>query len=129
STSINQDRCGGGIGNCRPNRIADGNLPASQRDPQQWFDTLAFRPQPLNTLGTAGRDILIGPGINDFDVSFGKYTRISESHQIRFQADFFNIWNHPNFDFPQRVIDVPGFGRILTAKDPRLVQFSLKYSF
>lgn len=129
SVSIAQDRCGGGIGNCRPNRIADGNLPASQRDPQHWFDTSAFVPQPLNTLGTSGRDILWGPGIDEFDVSFGKYTKISENQQIRFQTDFFNFANHPIFDFPQRVIDAGGFGQIFTARDPRLVQFSLKYSF
>jgi hypothetical protein len=48
---------------------------------------------------------------------------------LRFDTDFFNATNHPNFDFPLRFLVAPGFGKILSSKQPRLIQFGLKYIF
>ena len=71
------------------------------------------------------------------DVSFLKHFKIGERQEVRFAADFFNLWNHTNFADPS-VTDVQSylasgyssFGKILgTNGNPRLIQFSLRWAF
>ena len=88
---------GAGV-NPHPFRISDGNLPASQRSIDRWFDTAAFPLPARFTLGNSGRNIIIGPGLNNFDISVFKNTRISESQRIEFRAEFFNGFNHRTSD-------------------------------
>jgi Carboxypeptidase regulatory-like domain/TonB dependent receptor-like, beta-barrel/TonB-dependent Receptor Plug Domain len=60
-------------------------------------------PQCFNLRGNAGRNILIGPGIQELDFSVFKNNyirRISENFNIQFRAEFFNILNHANFGDP-----------------------------
>jgi hypothetical protein len=72
------------------------------------------------------------------DFSLLKNIRINERHQLQFRTEFFNLFNHPNFDFPERICTVTttpagpactGFGSISAARDPRILQFGLKYQF
>ncbi len=106
----------------------------------------AFTPAPLlyptqcqsdpNYCGTGfgdlGRNIYRGPHEQNWDASLIKYFKINERQEIRFTADFFNIWNHANFANPA-VTDVEAgssFGKILNSEgNPRLIQFSLRYAF
>lgn len=99
----------------------------------------------LNLRGNAGRNILIGPGLSNLDFSLIKNTsikRISESFNVQFRAEIFNILNHPNFappPFPNNtdVFDstgVPlgppnGVAGVLTTTttDSRQIQFALKF--
>ncbi len=87
--------------------------------------------------GDLGRNIYHGPFQQNWDVSFLKHFKIGERQDIRFAADFFNLWNHTNFADPT-VTDIetysPGggspFGKILgTNGNPRLIQFSLRWAF
>jgi hypothetical protein len=74
--------------------------------------------------GNAGRNILPGPGLEDFDFSVIKNThvkRISESFLVQFRAEFFNLFNRSNFLPPtdnETIMDpsIPGFG--ITPADP-----------
>ena len=52
------------------------------------------------TYGSLGRNTFSGPGLNDFDMSFVKSQQISRDWHLRLRAEFFNIWNHPNFANP-----------------------------
>ena len=57
----------------------------------------------FNKRGSAGRNILIGPGLSNLDFSVFKNNpvkRISESFNVQFRAEFFNILNHANFAVP-----------------------------
>ena len=59
--------------------------------------------QCFNIRGNAGRNIVIGPGLTDFDFSLFKNNyvrRISENFNIQFRAELFNVLNHPNFAPP-----------------------------
>lgn len=61
-------------------------------------------PNPINRMGNAGRNTLIGPSQAVFDMSFFKNNyvrRISETFNIQLRAEIFNIFNHPNFRPPQ----------------------------
>ena len=72
-------------------------------NPKQWFNPLMFTPGPVGYLGTAGRDMLRGPHLSEFDLSVNKDTAahfLGEAGQVEFRAEFFNIFNHPNFGMP-----------------------------
>jgi hypothetical protein len=56
-----------------------------------------------NLLGDAGRNSIIGPRIVNFDMSLVKnthVTRISETFNVQFRWEVFNIFNHANFNSP-----------------------------
>ncbi len=114
----------------RPYRIADGNLPASQRTLNRWFDTSAFPLPPLFTIGNAGRNVITGPGYNNFDLAIFKNTHITESQRLELRAEFFNVLNHPNFGLPGGNASTPAtFGVITSALPPRIIQLGVKYYF
>jgi len=81
--------------------------------------------------GTLGRNVFRGPFQQNWDMSLAKSWTVREGQSVRFSADTFNVWNHPVFDKPAITdIENPSFGRIIsTVGTPRLMQFSLRYSF
>jgi Carboxypeptidase regulatory-like domain len=118
----------------RPNLVCDPN--SGPKTPAQWFNTSCFTTPTAGTYGNAGRDIVIGPGLNDFDATFQKNFPIRESIQLQFRADMFDFFNHPNFNQPNRFYEPPpppgttlAFGTITSAQDPRVTQFSLRLAF
>src|SRR5207253_4542892 len=71
-----------------------------------------------------------GPGINNFDVTILKRTNISEFKYVEFRTDFFNLFNHTQFTKPDgNSSDGADFGRVKRVRDPRLVQFAIKFYF
>ncbi len=98
----------------------------------------AFAPAPIvgidrsTGFGNLGRNTFRGPVQQNWDFSAGKSFAVTERQALRITADFFNLFNHPNFANPAFVdIESPSnFGQITsTVGTPRLVQFSAKYSF
>lgn len=86
----------------------------------------------VSGFGNLGRNIYRGPFQQNWDFSIIKNIRLTERQQLRFATDFFNIWNHANFANPVAtdVESVGNFGVITSTKGvPRLIQFSLRYSF
>ena len=81
------------------------------------------------TFGNAGRNIVQGPPLRSANVSLLKEAPIGEDATLQFRAEFFNFFNTPNFGGPNIFFGTPGFGRILTARDGREVQFGLKLLF
>jgi hypothetical protein len=82
--------------------------------------------------GTLGRNIYRGPFEQNWDFSIVKNFHVTERQQVRFTADFFNVWNHPAFSSPAFTdVESPSnFGDIIsTENNPRIMQFSLRYSF
>lgn len=108
--------------------------------PDQWFDPNAFVLGPRNSFGNAGRNIIIGPGVQTFDFSLVKNTaihRISEAFNIQFRAELFNIFNRANFGQPDNTIfadasgKVAGSAGVITSPttSSRQIQFGLKVQF
>lgn len=97
----------------------------------EYFNTAAFRVAADGTFGTAARNSLTGPGIINFDFSIFKNFPISERWgSIQLRSEFFNLFNHPNFLNPVSNVSAGGaFGHIFGARDPRFVQFALKWLF
>jgi hypothetical protein len=95
----------------------------------------------FNLRGNVGRNTLVGPGLTNLDFSVFKNNyirRISESFNVQFRAEFFNILNHANFNVPSlgdgntNMLNgdgtVNGSAGLLTqtTTDPREIQFALK---
>jgi Carboxypeptidase regulatory-like domain len=84
----------------------------------------------LGTLGTAPRTICCGPRISNTDFAVLKTIKLSETRRIDFRAEFFNIFNHTQFFNPDgNTSDGAQFGQVTQARDPRLMQFALKFFF
>jgi len=135
---IPNDQANVGATGQRPNAIANPNRPRRDRDPKQWFDPNAFVLPALYTFGNAGRNTIEGPGVRNFDVSLIKNFRtgfLGESGKIQFRSEFFNIFNHPNFNPPTGgalnartaagAVNASA-GSINSAQDSRQIQFGLK---
>jgi hypothetical protein len=93
-------------------------------------DTTAGGTVPLGGIGNSPRTICCGPGIVNFDISFLKATHLTERVKMEFRAEFFNLFNHAQFLGVQGDISQgTQFGRVTRARDPRQIQFALKFSF
>ncbi len=83
--------------------------------------------------GNSGVGIARGPGQMNWDLSIIKTTRVGGIHEdstLVFRAEFFNAFNHPQFNNPTTATSLPTFGVITsTSVAPRLIQFALKYVF
>jgi Carboxypeptidase regulatory-like domain len=84
---------------------------------------------PLGHIGNSPRAICCGPGIYNTDMSFNKSTKLGERLRMEFRGDIFNIWNHAQFTSVDGLEGDATFGKVLHVRDPRLVQFALKFHF
>jgi hypothetical protein len=115
-----------GFGTQRPNRIADPTLPGMTRTTERFFDTAAFTVAPQFSIGNSSRNPVRGPGYKNFDLAIIKRTNLTETANIEFRTEFFNLTNTPPLGNPNIVLGSAGFGSITSAGDPRVVQFGLK---
>jgi len=124
---ISSDRSNTGQLQDRPNIV--GNPRLDNPDPQLWFNTAAFAIPATGTFGNAGRNILTGPGYSNTDVAVVKRIGFGEARNLELRAEFFNLFNRPNFDLPNAVADSAQFGRIFSAGPARQIQFGTKFTF
>ncbi|MFQ5776592.1 MAG: carboxypeptidase regulatory-like domain-containing protein [Terriglobia bacterium] len=111
----------------RPDLVGNPNGPESI---SQWFNTSAFAIPTTARFGTAGRNLVEGPGVNNWDVSIYKnFVMPSENYRVQFRAEFFNIWNHTQFDAVDGSMTSSTFGQITRARTPRQIQFAIKFMF
>jgi len=96
-----------------------------------FFNPNTFARAPFGVQGNAGRDMLHGPGLNNFDWALMKDTQITESTRIELRFEFYNFFNHTQFSASgiSTNINSINFGRILAAYDPRLIQLAAKFYF
>ncbi len=139
-TNVSNSDCGGTVGfYCsRPNLV--GNHNAAPCIPGTLFNTCAFAPNGvLGTFGDAGRNIIRGPGLQEWDMSLFKIVPVREQMHFEFRAEFFNAFNHVNplFGIPGEISQEPvtlergtsQFGYAAAARAPRQIQFALKFYF
>ena len=136
-----------------PNTVITGRV-------DQWFNPNMFSISPeclgpgltncsstVGQLGTAGRNILSGPPLRNWDFSLRKETKLGflgEAGMLEFRAEFFNIMNHPNFKAPGAQVfhgsygDTTPFSEVPTSGGgqltqmegkPRQIQFALRLRF
>ncbi len=134
----------------RPDLVGDPNkagpvsgnpgcvAPARVHTVANWFNPCAFAFPAAGELGNATRTPLSGPNFVNTDFSVIKQFALPwENMGLNFRAEFFNLFNHPQFATPNAAgglgipdINAPGFGALnSTVRDGRVVQFGLKLTF
>jgi len=115
----------------RPDLV--GNPNHGPRTVSEWLNTGALHQLDptanAGQFGTEGRNVNIGPAYADWDFGTLKNFKVTESKQIQFRAELFNILNRANFHLPDCDISSPTFNHILAASAPRQVQFALKFVY
>jgi hypothetical protein len=80
--------------------------------------------------GNMGGGNFQGPNQYNWDISLAKVIPIKESQSIQFRAEFYNAFNHPEFNIPNINANTATFGQIVSmVASPRVIQFGLKYLF
>jgi hypothetical protein len=117
-----------------PNPSANGTCVAAN------LSGVAFCQPLAGQFGNSGRDILRGPGINNWDLGIGKDFKFTERVAFQFRVEAFNVFNHAQYGFdPFTSTGIgapvgdnpnnPGFGEIQAARPGRIIQFGGKIVF
>jgi hypothetical protein len=114
----------------------NGSLPSGQRTLGEWFNRAAFANPAPGTWGDSGRNILQGPGTKNVDFSVFKNTHLTESTTLQLRAEFFNLFNTPQFDNPGATVGAASIGKVSSTGDEplfqrleRQIQLAAKFSF
>jgi hypothetical protein len=84
----------------------------------------------LATYGTLPRNFFRGPSVVNMDMAVSKTTALyGERLKLEIRADFFNIFNHAEFNNPTTNIASPLFGQITGTAAPRIIQLAARFSF
>ena len=130
------------------------NAPAGADPVHEYFNKAAFAANPVGTFGTIGKGTLRGPSMFGWDMGAFKNISFREGVSLQFRSEFFNIFNHTNFNNPSTSVTSASFGQITqtlanatgTANNngfaglnaapgdplsggPRIIQFALKLLF
>ena len=132
----------GNTSNQRPDLVPGVSLtPAGGSTIAQWLNPAAFVAPAKFTFGDTPRDFARGPGAWQIDMGLGKHIPVTERARFDFRAEFFNIFNHPQYGLPVANISTPTFGTITQTVNtttpvspvgtgtPREIQFSLRFAF
>jgi outer membrane receptor protein involved in Fe transport len=111
----------------RSDRICNGRLDHPTMD--KYFDTSCFPAQPPNTFGNSGRNVVIGPGAQNWDMSLIREFPIRESLKLNLRGEFFSVFNHQNWGQPTMNVFSPSFGRIFGKSNARIIQIAAKLTF
>jgi len=117
--------------------VGDPVLPKGDRTFSRNFRTDVFRVPAAGTLGFMTKNMLTGPGINNWDIAIYKNFNIREGIRLQIRSEFYNAFNHTQFgayDSSAR-FDAAGnqvnlqFGQFTVARDPRIVQLAIRLQF
>ena len=115
-----------------PNQIAPFHWQRPQGNGNYYFSNQGIFTENgvFGYVGNAPRTICCGPGISETDFAVLKNIPVTEGTHFEFRAELFNVFNHTQFYNPDgNSTDGTQFGQVTQVKDPRLVQFALKFYF
>jgi hypothetical protein len=118
-----------------PSYADNGSKLYVDRNPRHgnpYFNPNYFVQEPLGQIGNAMRRFFVGPGLNNSNLALLKTTKLSETKELQFRAETFNVFNHAQFNNPSGDFNNTGqggFGYVTSARDPRIMQVALKLLF
>jgi hypothetical protein len=130
-SSLAHCNCGG----YRADVTGDPNSGSNIRTVDQWFNTSVFQAVPTGQFGTSARNIVRGQGINNFDVSVFKnfagipLPKTREGGSLQFRFEFFNFFNHTQFNGYNTTFAGNNFGQATSTRLPRQIQIGAKFTF
>jgi hypothetical protein len=106
----------------------------------QWFNTTAFSQPAFGVFGNTGRNIFIGPGINNWDANLAKTFQFTERAGLEFRIETFNTFNHTQYGSDPNTtvggqasvsnnITSPTYGHVTAARPGRVAQLGAKIFF
>lgn len=104
----------------------------------RWLNAAAFTTPAVGQYGNVSKGRFTGPGYWNWDMGLFKNVPVSERVTLQMRGEFFNAFNHTNFSTdntgsrsksPIQTVTGAGFGNILAANDPRIIQLALKVVF
>ncbi len=110
----------------RPNLVGPVTYPDTI---QQWFSPGSFAKPANGFYGNVGNGTIKGPGLIVFNMAAYKDFRIRERLKLQFRSEFFNVFNHTNWNGPSTNLGAGTFAQITSAKDPRTGELALKLTF
>jgi hypothetical protein len=116
----------------RPNLVGDPELPRGDRELSRYFQADAFSAEGLGATapGSAGRNILRGPGYINLDLSVFKTFRVATGVSAQARLEAFNLINTPHFANPNGDLSQANFASITsTIGNPRIMQFAVRLLF
>ena len=94
-----------------------------------YFNTAAFVPVnqvPRGIYGDAKRGLIYGPGDVNSDLALMRVVELPWNVRLQLRGEFFNAFNHTNFNNPNTTVSSTTFGRITGSGDGRIVQLAAK---
>jgi hypothetical protein len=116
-----------GVANQRVNQILAE--PYGDKSINNYLNPKAFALPATGTLGNSGSGAILGPNTWQFDVAISREFQVREGQRIEFRAEAFNATNSFLANNPTTNFNSNTFGQINSARDPRIMQFALKYFF
>ncbi len=116
-----------GLNNQRP--IVVGDPEVSDPTVDNWFNKAAFVTNTAGVWGTATRGMIRGPKYVNADMALSRTFRMWAQQRLEARVEVFNVMNR--FQPGDPVVDFASvnFGKIVTAEDPRILQFAVKFTF
>jgi hypothetical protein len=103
--------------------------PYGDKSVSNYLNPAAFALAPLGRYGNIGAGNIVGPGTWQFDAALARTFQLRESQKVEFRAEAFNLTNSSHMNNPTTVLNSNIFGQVTSARDPRIMQFALKYFF
>ena len=124
----------GNISSIIPNADNRPNVNGSVSYPKtvtSWFGASAFSPTVAGTWGNLPFNSIRGPGRQNWNLALFKSFLFSETRgsKLEFRAEFFNAFNHTEFNNVSNTFTNGDFGAVTSAHDPREIQLGLKLYF
>jgi hypothetical protein len=113
----------------RPNTVAGVSPYVKNTQTLVWLNPAAFVVNGPGTFGTAGMNSLLGPHYVDADANLTKVFQIHEQQNFQLRFEFFNVFNHTNFQAPVASLNSANFGKIQASNPARIIQIAAKYTF
>ncbi len=121
------------VSGCNPNSSFHKTI-------NEYFNTACFTQPLAGQFGNSGRDILRGPGINNWDMGIGKEFKFTERIGFQFRAEAFNVFNHAQYGYDPNTATSIGapidnnpndaaYGKVIAARPGRIIQLGGKLIF
>jgi hypothetical protein len=118
----------GVTGSARPDLVPGQPIELSNPTIGEWFNTAAFT-APAGVFGTAGRNIIIGPGTVQMDMALSKNIPLKEMQGVEVRLSATNVFNTVHFTTIDTSFGSPTFGQVTGAGNMRKAQLTARYRF
>ncbi len=116
-----------GLNNQRP--VVVGDPTVSDQSTSNWFNAAAFAPNTPGVWGSATRGMIRGPAYYNTDLALSRTFALWAERTLEARLEAFNVFNRLQPGDPVVNFASTNFGKIVTAEDPRILQFAVKFTF